>query len=74
MSKIPGAARSDKAKETHMDKLTPFFKKKKRILKKGLTKRRKAGILTERLTEGHEKTGKQTEETGRKPDGLSEAG
>ena len=32
MSKIPGAARSDKAKETHMDKLTPFFKKKKRIL------------------------------------------
>jgi len=37
MSKIPGAARSDKAKETHMDKLTPFFKKKKRILKKGLT-------------------------------------
>ena len=52
MSKIPGAARSDKAKETHMDKLTPFFKKKKRILKKGLTKRRKAGILTERLTEG----------------------
>ncbi len=35
-----------------MDKLTPFFKKKKRILKKGLTKRRKAGILTERLTEG----------------------
>ena len=52
MSKIPGAARSDKAKETHMDKLTPFFKKKKRILKNGLTKRRKAGILTERLTEG----------------------
>lgn len=37
MSKIPGVARSDKAKETHMDKLTPFFKKKKRILKKGLT-------------------------------------
>ena len=31
MSKIPGVARSDKAKETHMDKLTPFFKKKKRI-------------------------------------------
>ena len=31
MSKIPGAARSDKAKETHMDKLTPFFKKKKKI-------------------------------------------
>ena len=53
MSKIPGAARSDKAKETHMDKLTPFFKK--RILKKGLTKRRKAGILTERLTEGMKK-------------------
>ena len=48
MSKIPGAARSDKAKETHMDKLTPFFKKKKRILKK-------AGILTERLTEGMKK-------------------
>ena len=64
MSKIPGAARSDKAKETHMDKLTTIFKKKKRNLKKGLTKRRKAGILTERLTE----------ETGRKPDGLSEAG
>ena len=38
MSKIPGAARSDKAKETHMDKLTPFFKKKKRILKKGVDK------------------------------------
>ena len=73
MSKIPGAARSDKAKETHMDKLTPFFKKKKRILKKGLTKRRKAGILTAPHG-GHEKTGKQTEETGRKPDGLSEAG
>ena len=31
MSKIPGAAKSDKAKETHMDKLTPFFKKKKKI-------------------------------------------
>ena len=41
--------------------------------KKVLTKRRKAGILTERLTEGM-KTGKRTEETGRKPDGLSEAG
>ena len=38
MSKIPGAARSDKAKETHMDKLTPFFKKKKRILKKRVDK------------------------------------
>ena len=31
MSKIPGAAKSDKAKERHMDKLTPFFKKKKKI-------------------------------------------
>ena len=73
MSKIPGAARSDKAKETHMDKLTPFFKKKKRILKKGLTKRRKAGILTERLTEGM----KKQESDGRdraEADGLSEAG
>ena len=48
MSKIPGAARSDKAKETHMDKLTPFFKKKKRILKKGLTKRKKMNIMTYR--------------------------
>ena len=66
MSKIPGAARSDKAKETHMDKLTPFFKKKKRILKKGLTKRRKAGILTERLTEGMKK-----QESGRKRPGGS---
>ena len=66
MSKIPGAARSDKAKETHMDKLTPFFKKKKRILKKGLTKRRKAGILTERLTEGMTKP-----ESGRKRPGGS---
>ena len=66
MSKIPGAARSDKAKETHMDKLTPFFKKKKRILKKGLTKRGKAGILTERLTEGMKK-----QESGRKRPGRS---
>ena len=49
MSKIPGVARSDKAKETHMDKLTPFFKKKKRILKKGLTKRTRCGKLTKLL-------------------------
>ena len=34
MSKIPGAAKSDKAKETHMDKLTPFFKKKKKFEKR----------------------------------------
>ena len=51
MSKIPGAARSDKAKETHMDKLTPFFKKKKRILKKGLTKGSGFDIIVKRREE-----------------------
>ncbi len=38
--KIPGAARSDKAKETHMDKLTPFQEKEKNF-EKGFTKRGK---------------------------------
>ena len=55
MSKIPGAARSDKAKETHMDKLTPFFKKKKRILKKGLTKRKFCYILNKSSAMSHQK-------------------